>query len=595
MSLKSKREWVLPKEKTKDVVGQILKERGIKEKEIFLSPNIENIPNYKKLHDTKSGAKKILEHIEKGNKIVIHGDYDADGICSASLLWDFLYRDVSKFLEKEIDVLPYIPDRVEQGYGLTKDSLNDVLNLGAKLVITVDCGVRDKGLIHEFMQEKDLDFVVTDHHLPPEDLLDNKQQDKGVKKEDKKEKEKEKGKDKEDKNKKKEEIQYPLVHQMYPGHEYPYTEICGTSVVYFLIQQIRDLLEMPKDLKYGLDLVALATVTDVMPLLDVNRVFVKEGLEEINKGKRLGLRMLALRAGIEPKEVQSYHLGYVLGPRINASGRIASPMEAVRLLVSNDENQCKEIANLLETTNFERQKMTTEIFEQAREEVKESEDNLLFVIGKDWHEGIIGLVAGKLQQLYYRPVVVATKSEGAIKGSARSIKGFNITNAFDKFKEQLERYGGHELAAGFSTTEEKIETFKESLVEYANKEITKEQLQPNLNIEILLGSEDITKNLVNELKKLEPLGFGNPKPMVCLKELLIKSKQVIGRDGNHLKLFVGNKNTEPLTLLLFGCDDDVEILKEGDSIDVVGYPDINVWNGRESMQFNVKEWRGSGL
>ncbi len=579
MSLKSEREWVLPKEKTKDVVEHILKERDIKEKEIFLNPNIEDIPNHKKLHDTKSGAKKIVEHIKKRNKIVIHGDYDADGICSTSLLWDFLYRDVSKFLEKEIDVLPYIPDRVEQGYGLTKDSLDDVFNLGAKLVITVDCGVRDKELIHEFMQEKDLDFVVTDHHLPPEDLLESKEQKK------------EKEKDKEDKKKKKEEIRYPLVHQMYPGYEYPYTEICGTSVVYFLIQQIRDLLDMPKDLKYGLDLVALATVTDVMPLLDVNRVFVKEGLEEINKGKRLGLRMLALRAGIEPNEVQSYHLGFVLGPRINASGRIASPMEAVRLLVSNDENQCKEIANLLETTNFERQKMTTEIFEQAKEEIKESEDNLLFVIGKDWHEGIIGLVAGKLQQLYYRPVVVATKSEGVIKGSARSIKGFNITNAFDKFKKQLERYGGHELAAGFSATEEKIETFKKSLVEYANKEITKEQLQPKLDIEILLGSEDVTKDLVNELKRLEPLGFGNPKPMVCLKELLIKSKQVIGKDGNHLKLFVGDKNTEPLTLLLFGCGDDVEILKEGDSIDVVGYPDINVWNGRESMQFNVKEWR----
>lgn len=581
MSLKSNREWVLPEEKTKDVVENILKARGIKEREIFLNPNIENIPNYKKLHDTNSGAKKILDHIEKGNKIVIHGDYDADGICATSLLWDFLYRDVSKVLDKEIDVLPYIPDRVEQGYGLTEESLRDVLNLGAKLVVTVDCGVRDKELIHEFMQEKDLDFVVTDHHLPPEDLLESEEQ--------KSKKSKEKDKEKEKKTN--EGIQYPLVHQMYPGKEYPYTEICGASVVYFLIQEIRELLDMPKDLKYGLDLVALATVTDVMPLVDVNRVFVKEGLEKINKGKRLGLRMLALGASIEPKEVQSYHLGYVLGPRINASGRIASPMEAVRLLVSKDENQCKEIANLLESTNFERQKMTTEIFEQAKEHVKESKDNLLFVIGQDWHEGIIGLVAGKLQQLYYRPVVVATKSEGAIKGSARSIKGFNITNAFDKFKKHLERYGGHELAAGFSTTQEKIETFKENLVKYANKEITKEQLQPNLNVEILLGSEDITKDLVNELKKLEPLGFGNPKPMVCLKGLTIKSKQVIGKDENHLKLFVDGKNTQSLTLLLFGCEEDVEILKEGDSIDVVGYPDINVWNGRENMQFNVKEWR----
>jgi single-stranded-DNA-specific exonuclease len=352
---------------------------------------------------------------------------------------------------------------------------------------------------------------------------------------------------------------------------------------------------MSQDLKYGLDLVALATVTDVMPLLDANRVFVKEGLEEINKGNRLGLRMLALRAGIKVEDVDTYHLGYVLGPRINASGRIASPMEAVRLLVSNDENKCKKIANLLETTNFERQKMTTEIFEKAKESVEGIENHLLFVMGENWHEGVIGLVAGKLQQLYYKPVVVATKSEGAIKGSARSIDGFNITSAFEKFKKHLERYGGHELAAGFSTNEKKVKDFKEKLIEYANEKITKEQLEPKLNVEILLESKDITKELVNELKKLEPLGFGNPKPMVCLQNLLIKSKQVIGKDGNHLKLVVQEQNSNNLTLLLFGCDSDVDTLKEGDTFDIVGYPDINVWNGRENIQFNVKLWRGSGL
>jgi single-stranded-DNA-specific exonuclease len=559
MSLAARREWVLPEEKTEDVVEHILEVREIKEKEIFLNPKIEDIPNFEKLYDSKSGVDKIIEHVKKGSKIVIHGDYDADGICSTSLLWEFLYRDVSKHLQKEVDILPYIPDRIEQGYGLTEESLNNVLDLGAELVITVDCGVRDKELINTFMKDKDLDFVITDHHLPPEDITDD--------------------------------LQYPLVHQMYPKNEYPYTEICGAAVVYFLIQAIRSSLGMKKDLRYGLDLVALATVTDVMPLLDVNRVFVKEGLEEIRKGERLGLRMLALRAGVEPKEVQSYHLGYVLGPRINASGRIASPIEAVRLLVSQDEAKCKDIANILETTNFERQKMTTDIFESAKEAVRGTEDKLLFVVGPDWHEGIIGLVAGKLQQLYYRPVVVATKKEGLIKGSARSIKGFNITHSFDEFKDKLDRYGGHELAAGFSIEEKNLESFKEDLVEYANNNITDEQLQPKLDIEILLESSDITKDLVNELGRLEPLGFGNPKPKICVKDLLIKNKMVMGKDNNHLKLSVEGKDSGSMTLLLFRCGEDVEILKEGMSIDVVGYPDINVWNGRENIQFNVKEWR----
>lgn len=566
MSLRSKREWVLPEKKTEDVVDHILQIRGIEEKEKFLNPEIGDIPNFENLHDTESAAQLIIKHIKEGNKIVIHGDYDADGICSTSLLWDFLYREVADFLKSQVDVIPYIPDRVEQGYGLTKESLDDVVELGAKLVITVDCGVRDKELIHNFMKNKDLDFVVTDHHLPPEDIVKDSAKSLG----------------------------YPLVHQMYPSKGYPYTEICGAAVVYFLIQEIRNVLKMQEELRYGLDLVALATVADVMPLLDVNRVFVKEGLEEINRGKRLGLRMLALRAGIEPKGVQSYHLGYVLGPRINASGRIASPMEAVRLLVSRDEKKCKEIANILETTNFERQKMTNEIFEKAKQMAEESDDNLLFVVGDDWHEGIIGLVAGKLQQLYYKPAIVATKSDEGFKGSARSIKGFNITNAFDKFKNKLDRYGGHELAAGFTVSKVNLDSFRKSLVEYANREITKEQLQPKLEIEILLGSDDITKDLVNELSQLEPLGFANPKPMVCITDLLIKSKQVIGKEQNHLKLLVEGKEGDSLTLLLFGCDEDVEILKEGQSINVVGYPDINVWNGRENMQFNVKEWKIPG-
>ncbi len=559
MSLKSKRVWVLPENKTEDVVEHILDIRGIKEKEKFLNPNIKNVPSYKELCDSKAASKQILKFVKEGKRIIIHGDYDADGICATSLLWDFLYRDVAEFLDKKVDVLPYIPDRIEQGYGVTKDSLDDILELGAKLVVTVDCGVRDKELINEYTKEKELSFVVTDHHLPPKDI--------------------------------KEDLHFPVVHQMYPDRNYPYTEICGTAVVYLLIQAMRDSLGMPKNLHYGLDLVALATVTDVMPLLGVNRIFVKEGLEEISKGERLGLRMLILRAGLRPEEVNTYHLGYILGPRINASGRIASPIDAVRLLVSRDGDQCKEIANILETTNFDRQKMTSEIFEQAKGLSEESTDKLLFVVGEDWHEGIIGLVAGKLQQLYYKPVVVATLKEGIVKGSARSIEGFNITTALEKFKKHLERYGGHELAAGFSTTQEKNDLFKKDLIKYANEKITDEQLKPKLNVEILLESKDITKQLVNELKTLEPLGFGNPKPNVCLQKLTIKSKQVIGKEGNHLKLSAGGENSDLLTLLLFGCGEDVEILNEGDQIDIVGYPDINIWNGKESMQFNVKEWR----
>ncbi len=559
MSLQSKREWVLPKKKTKDIVEHILTIRKIEDRDLYLNPTIKNIPSYKKLFDSKKAAKKIIKSIENGDKIVIHGDYDADGICASSLLWEFLYRDVSKFLDKKIDVVPYIPDRLEQGYGLTRDSLNDLVDLGANLVITVDCGIRDKELINEYIEEKGLQFIITDHHQPPKNVL--------------------------------KDIKYPIVHQMYPEKEFPYKEISGTSVVYLLVQAIKNELGMEMDPLKSLDLVALSTVTDIMPLQGINRVLVKLGLEEIRKGKRLGLRMLALRAGIDPPDIDTYHLGYVLGPRINAAGRIASPMDAVKLLVSKDENQCKEISNVLENTNFERQKMTSGISEEAMNMVKDSKDNLIFVLGTNWHEGIIGLVAGKLQEQFYKPVIVATNNEGVVKASARSIKGFNITKALEKFTKYLDRYGGHELAAGFTMKEEVVEKFRKELIKYANEKIKEDDLKPKLKIELLLNTDAISIELVNELKKLEPLGFGNPKPYVCLKSLEIKRKNVIGKEGNHLKIFVKGNSIDYLTLLLFGCNEDVDTLKEGDTIDVVGYPDINVWNGNKSIQFNVKEWR----
>ncbi|MHC1716313.1 MAG: single-stranded-DNA-specific exonuclease RecJ [Candidatus Dojkabacteria bacterium] len=563
MSLQSNREWILPKKKSKDVLEYILKSRKILDKEKFLNPSLKDIPSWKKLYDCKNGAKTILKSIENDEKIIIHGDYDADGICATSILWEFLFKELSKFLKKKIDVLPYIPNRIEQGYGLTEDSLNDVLDLGGKLLISVDCGVRDKELIKRYSKEKELHFVITDHHQPPTGLLDD--------------------------------LDYQLVHQMYPNKEYPQKEICGSAVAFLLIQAIRELSGMDSEVNEdskGLDLVALATVTDLMPLVDVNRIFVTYGLKQIRKGSRVGLRNLALRAGLEPKDIASYHLGYILGPRINAAGRIGSPMEAVRLLVSEDESKCKEIANVLENLNFDRQRITQEILSKSQENL-DLDNNLIFVLGTDWHEGVIGLVAGKLQEQYHRPVLVATNNDGVIKGSARSISGFNITKALEKFGKYLHRYGGHELAAGFTAKEESIELLIQKITEYANKEITKEQLLPKLHLDLLLDSEDITYELINDLNLLEPFGYGNFKPTICLSGLVVVKKTIMGKEGNHMKLLVKGNGIDLLTLIMFGCNEDTELLKEDDLIDVIGYPDINIWNGNKNIQFSVKEWKYS--
>ena len=342
----------------------------------------------------------------------------------------------------------------------------------------------------------------------------------------------------------------------------------------------------------GLDLVALSTITDLMPLVGVNRTFVKYGLKQINEGKRLGLRMLALRAGVEVKDIDTYHLGYVIGPRINAAGRIGSPLEAVKLLVSNDEEQCKTIANDLNNVNFSRQQMTMEILESAKKDVVDT-DNMIFIVGQGWHEGIIGLVAGKLEEEYYKPVLVATNNEGIIKGSARSVKGFNITQTLEKFSPYLERFGGHELAAGFTAKTKTIEVFRIEIIKYANESLDQNSLKKEVNIDLNLESGNIDRSLIEKMKILEPFGYGNSKPLVFLGNVIIVKKYPLGKDQSHLKLMVKGNGTELLTLVLFNCFDDIQKLNENDEIDVIGYPNINVWNGNETIQFQVKEWRFS--
>lgn len=562
MSLETKSNWNIPKKlKKENLVEYLLKKRDIKNTESFLNPSLEDIPSYDKLYNAKKAAKKILKCIKASQKIAIHGDYDSDGICATSLIWNFLYRELAKHLDMKIDVVPYIPSRIDQGYGLTESSLDDVITLGANLLISVDCGVRDKVLITKYIEEKKLDFVITDHHQPPEDIATD--------------------------------LDYILVHQMYPGKEYPDREICGTTVAFLLIQAIKAEVGMDTKIEEdtsGLDLVALSTVTDMMPLIGVNRIFVTYGLKQLKSGNRLGSRMLALRAGIEPKDIDTYHLGYVIGPRINAAGRIGSPLEAVKLLVSNDEAQCKEISNDLNDVNFSRQKMTSDILENAKMNIVEA-DNLIFVLGNGWHEGIIGLVAGKLQEEFYKPVLVATNNEGVIKGSARSIKGFNITKTLEKYEIYLERFGGHELAAGFTAKLETIEQFRVEITNYANENITKENLTRDVNIDLNLEAENVSYALINDLKALEPYGYGNPKPLIYLEDLIVVKKYIMGKEKSHMKLMTKGTGVELLTIVLFNCFDDTEKINENDSIDVIGYPSVNVWNGNESIQFQAKEWR----
>lgn len=566
MSLKSTSNWILPKEKIDDgdIAGYVICKRGF-DKEVFLNPSLDDIPSFKYMHDSKSAGRIVADAVKEGKRIVIHGDFDADGICAVSILWEFLYKDVSKKLGIDVNVLPYIPSRVEQGYGLTESSLNDVLELGADLVITVDCGVRDRELVNRYREEKGLGFVITDHHQPPDYLNDT--------------------------------LEYPLVHPMYPGHEYPFKNVCGAYVAFLLVQAIKHELKMDENISAdtrGLDLVALATVTDLMPLVEVNRTVVKYGIEQIIKGERVGLNELIKVSGLNLSDIDSYHLGYILGPRINAAGRIGSPIDAVKLLVSDNSQVCAKIADILNETNFERQYMTETGFNEAVNIIGESSnEKILFVASEDWHEGIVGLIAGKLNEKYHRPTLVGKRNGNVVKGSARSIPGFNITEALSKCEKFLDRYGGHELAAGFTIKQGKEKEFSECIKKVAEDMITDDMLVKNLNIDLLVRSESINRELVNELDKLKPFGYGNSKPLIALVDLIVFKKNIMGKLGNHMKLVCKGDGIDLITLVFFNCNGDVEEIKINDHIDVVGDIGINSWNGNEEVQFLVKEWRFS--
>jgi single-stranded-DNA-specific exonuclease len=565
VSLKSKKKWVWPDTQIslESISKTLLNLREIEDKEKFLNPKIEDIPNYKNLYGAQDAAKKIIEAVKDNKKIVIHGDYDADGISATSILWEFLYRELSKYLDQKIDVLPFIPSRTDQGYGLTESSIDECINMGADLIITVDCGVRDKDIINKYLGDKKVDFVITDHHQVPEDI--NK------------------------------DLNYPLVHQRFPNHEYADVEICGAFVAFLLVQAIK--AEVGMDYKInentpGLDLVALATVTDIMELKSVNRIVVKYGLEQMKTQKRIGLKCLIEKAEVDINQLDTYHLGFIIGPRINASGRIDTALEAVKLLVSKDSKICMELSSKLDYLNFERQKMTGEALSEGKELVN-LDDKILCILGSNWHEGIVGLVAGKLNEEFNRPTIVATDNNGEIRGSARSIPGFNITTALEKCSEHLERFGGHEQAAGFTVKENSWEKFVDCLKDIANKNITEDMLIPILNIDLLLSTNDITFKFLEILKELEPFGYGNRKPIVGFKNMVVVKKQPIGKMQNHLKLLCKGDGVDLITILLFRCDEDVDDIKVDDEIDIVGNVNVNSWNGHEQLQVIAREWQYS--
>lgn len=519
--------WKISPRKSDDLIEQLLINRGIKtakKKELFFHPKLEDFAGDLKIPGIQKATKRILRAIEKDELIVVYGDYDADGICASAIL----YKGLTSIGAK---VLPYIPHREKEGYGLSKLGLEFARDAGASLVITVDNGIVAVPQA-KFAKEIGLDLIITDHHIP------GKEQPKA----------------------------YEIVHS---------TKMCGASVAWCLI---KDLIkkELVTEL---LQFAAIATVCDLLPLVGLGRVFAVEGLKVLNKTTNLGLLSLISECGIRPGSIGSFEIGYMIGPRLNATGRLDHAIDSLRLLCTKDLVKAKRLAQLLCEANATRQQMTIEAVEQAKLLVDEGQ-KIHVLASKEWSAGIIGLVAGKVSEGYNRPAIAISLGEEVSKGSARSIDGINIVELIRKHSDILIDVGGHPGAAGFSLLSKYVEIFKKRLEELA---IILPEEEKVLEIEAEVSGKQLTKSLVSELEKFEPFGMNNRKPIFATKAMAVSDIRTVG-DGKHLK-----GKADDLDFIAFNMGEWSNMMKPGQPIDLAYNLELDTYNGNDKLQLKVKD------
>ena len=527
-------------QENKDWLLEILaKNRGLlskKELDKFLNPTIEQILNVQAT-DLKKAVNRVEKALKNKEKVIVYSDYDADGICASAIVWETLFA-------LGVNIMPYVPHRIKEGYGLSIPAIEEHATKGINLIITVDHGVTAVKQI-ETAKKLGIDVIVTDHHVKPKSLPKP----------------------------------HALVHT---------TALCGAGVAWrFCWEIVKKIKPSYKvELLQKLELAAIATVADLVPLTGANRAIVKLGLEKLNKTKRPGLVSLIKSSGIV-SPITAYEIGHVIAPRINAMGRLEHGLDSLRLLCAKNVKKADELASLLSTTNTKRQSLTTYAADQALTMVDSSQlVGVLF--HKSWHEGIIGLVASKLVEKHYRPMIAISRGPKFSKGSARSIHGFNIIEAIRASSEFLIDAGGHPMAAGFSIKTEHIKTFSKQINVYAQKAISEEMLTPVLKIECELDVQDINPQTLKLIKTFEPYGIGNLQPIFLTEQMLVEDVRGVGMTSKHLKLQISGKSA-----IGFNMGEKRYKLRPGNSVDVVYSIEEDNFNGKGKVQMKIKDIRPS--
>lgn len=543
------------KAKSEDLLNVLLENRGIKtksEKKDFLNPDLLGV-NPKSVGIDAFNLEKAIKRIEKAIKdnehVIVYGDYDVDGICGAAILWETLTKMGAK-------VLPFIPSRFEEGYGLSIKGIENVLSKDKdiKLIITVDNGIVANQAV-DFANKEKIDVIITDHHVAVKNLPKA----------------------------------FAIVHT---------TAMCGAGVAYLLSKEINNQksnlknktlntkLEIPDT---HLELVALATIADLVPLVNANRILVYFGLKALQNTNRPGLLALFKASGIDKSSIGVYEVGYIIGPRLNAMGRLESAMDSLRLICTQSLQRAKILADQLNTTNLERKIITQESLNNARLKAKDKIiNNLIFIADSGYQQGVIGLIAGRLVEEFYVPSIVVSKGKIFSKASVRSVKGFNIIEFLREASDLFVDLGGHPMAAGFTVENKNLEILEKRLYALAGKLINKTHLERFLNIDLELLDELINTNTFELVKKLEPFGMANPQPLFITNNLRVLEVRLLGQEGKHLKLKLRSLNGIDFDAIAFGMGKENSI-RVGDIISAVYILEENEWSGSKKLQLKIKD------
>jgi single-stranded-DNA-specific exonuclease len=505
-----------------------------------------------------AGMNRTVDRIRRAIKarelMAIYGDYDVDGVTATALL-------VQTLAAFGANVRPYIPRRADEGYGLNVEALQTLRNDGVQLVITVDCGVRSLPEV-AFAKAIGMDLIVSDHHMPLEDLPDA----------------------------------YALINPKQPDCPYPFKELAGVGLAFKIAQALLLVNAKTDNVPVGLaeddllDLVALGTVADLAPLLGENRLLVARGLQQLRRARRPGLRVLLSISG--SKTIDTSTIGFALGPRLNAAGRLDHALNAYDLLMTLDPAAAERIAQDLDSRNRDRQALTRELFEKAHEIVTAHSNGsaLLFAADPSFNSGVVGLVASRLTEEFYRPSVVVEQGPQESRGSCRSIPEFHITQALDECRELFVRHGGHAAAAGFTIETAKLDTLAQRLSAIAQSKLGGQELLPTLAVDAVLHLHKLKSDLFHALQQLEPHGYANPTPVFASRGVSVVELRTVGLEGAHLKMKVGDGGTV-FDAIGFKFGPMAERLARGDRLDIAYTFEENEWNGERKYQLNIKDMK----